>query len=420
MLNSKILLFLILPLSAACLWAQTPSEETTLSDAEIAQRLNTTDVLAWERAMQLKKEGESLVDSGNILQSRKASAFRTPADVAQDKKDGKAMVELGESKIAEAEAQLQVLRDKVLKNYSSTAPAASVQEYKLKVQTTNFDKALEAMSEQLLFNLWDQGYRRIFVMGSWINRNGALEETPDISGAVFDLMRDFDGSRYSVIPSKDKTFTYQSFAQIAEIKFEDKDRLVSDYKVALVYLEIVPSLDNSEALISMRAIDADTLQLLDAQLSLSPVNTSLSSILGSAPDNAPKPTPILVTLTDDNNLIERIAVFEPPYRFGYRYVGNANSYRGLRANVIVKSLLLPSGAKLYDHDFLMLAMGTEDPMEETSPAGNALWQLEPGEPGNPPVQTFKVDAVSLKKDQEVPVAIGKLEIVSEGLTNEAS
>ncbi len=422
MFNSRFLVFLLLPLSVASLWAQQTAETPSpLSDAEVVQRLSTTDVLAWERAMSLKKEGQSLVDSGNILQARKVSAFRTAADIAQDKKDGAAMVALGESKIAEAESKLQALRDMVVRKQQNTTAVTASQEYKLKVQTENFDKALAAMTEQLLFTLWDQGYRRIFLVDSWVNRNGELESTPDITEATFDLMRQYDGTRYSVIPSTDKNFAYRSFGSTTEVTFDEKDRLLSDYKVAIVYLEIIPSLDNGEALISLRAVDAETLKIIDAQLRLSPVNTALASVLGSPTEQATtKVAPIFVTLTDDNNLVERIAAVEPSYKFGYRYMGNANSYRSQRANLILKSLMLPSGVELYDHDFLMLAIGSEDPIEDNATPSTAIWQLEPSEPGNPPIQSFKLEAVSIKDNQEIPVTIGQLELITQGAEKEAS
>ncbi|MEM9227876.1 MAG: hypothetical protein AAGA45_07895, partial [Verrucomicrobiota bacterium] len=85
----------------------------TLSDAEVLQQLGTRDALAWERALSLKAEGLSQIDTGKRLQQRKPSTLRSKEDVDRDKADGAEMVSLGEAKVAQADEILESLRAKV-------------------------------------------------------------------------------------------------------------------------------------------------------------------------------------------------------------------------------------------------------------------------------------------------------------------
>lgn len=419
MLRSPFVLLLALCLTTALGAKEKTPPAPTLPDAEVVALLSPVDVIAWERAMEIKEQGESLIDTGTRLSNRTPSLLRDADDTKRDQEDGKRMLRAGEERLAEANAILDTLRAKAMQAKPDEVINGEPVVYNLEVQPRSYTTSMPDLVEGMLFELWGAGYKRIYLLGAWATTGDDIVALPDARDYLLAQLRKKDGNRYTVVPDQDIEFVYTVVREKPAIEFPNKGKVIEDFPTALVYVEYIPSEDGTETTISMRAVDASDLRLVKSKPLLSPADTQLELLLGEkmgGQDAEAGPVSISMTLQDNERFIERVAPVEHEYVFGYRYQGDDTSYRSRRANALLKAMLLPTGVTISDEDFLSQALAPDDTMETTY---NAVWQLTPQEPGMPPHQTYQLQAISLRDEEKEPVIIGTLETVSAGASNES-
>ncbi|MEM8549700.1 MAG: hypothetical protein AAGF10_02820, partial [Verrucomicrobiota bacterium] len=129
---------------------------------------------------------------------------------------------------------------------------------------------------------------------------------------------------------------------------------------------------------------------------------------------------LTVSFADQKRFLNRVAQARTPYLFGMRYLGNANGYRARRAGVVMKSLLLPSGLAMSEHDFLANALTKDNQLNEDAKDYNVLWQLVPQQPGMPAIGTYELQAVNEHEGKEVVISVGEVKMMDAGAENESS
>ncbi|MBC2596343.1 hypothetical protein H5P28_18910 [Ruficoccus amylovorans] len=416
-----IVILALLPVALQAAKKNAPAEPvTTLSDEEVVQRLATTDILAWERAMDLKKQGLSLIDSGKRLQEREVGAFRDAASVARDKEDGKRMAAEGQAKVAEAEAELNALRLKAEEASPSQTPAnAAAATHKLDLAPQTFgDDVLVPVIEKQLFTLWGMGYKRILLIGAWASTTDATTPLPQLRTKLAEEMRRKDGNRYSIVPTDASDYLYLVIDGVPTVNYPNKFDTANAQRTALVYAELVPSPDRKETWISLRAVDANSMELIDSRLLLCKNDAALDEMLGLSPDEkadavTTRPQePVAVVINDEADFVARVDASNATYQFGIRYLGDASGFRARQAAILLKTILPPAGIKMSDADFFARALPTDEASAQEEVRYDALWQLEPREPGLPLRQTYTLEAISLRGDEERALNVGSLEVAS--------
>ena len=415
-----ILILALLPLATqAAKKADTAQPVTSLSDKEVVQQLGTSDILAWERAQNLKKQGQSLVDTGTRLMERQPSALRDAQDVARDKADGKRLVDEGNAKLAEAEKALNALRLKASEAApeEGETPMATVHKLNLEPQAFS-DEMLSRVIERQLFDLWGLGYKRILLIGAWTSTTEATTSLPEFRTRLEDEMRRKDGNRYSIIPTDTDDYLYLVVNGKATVNFPDKIQTLNNYRTALVYAELISSPDRKETWISLRAVDAKSLDLIDARLMLCKNDATLDDLLGIEEDEKSEAVstrplePIDIVVNDEADFVSRVRASNATYQFGIRYLGDESGFRARQSAVLLKTLLPPNGVKMSDVDFFARALPSDEESADAEVGYDALWQLEPQEPGLPLRQTYALEAISLKGDEERSLEVGTMEVAS--------
>lgn len=412
------LILALIPFAAQAAKKAEPAQPVVaISDEEVVQRLSTTDVLAWERAQDLKKQGQSLVETGNRLVERKPGAFRDAEDIKRDQESGKRMITDGEAKIAEADAALNALRQKIAQQAPEEAPTSQSAVHKLEFKPEAYSEALlSRVVEQQLFDLWSMGYKRILLVGAWASKTDGPTALPELRTQIEDEMRRKDGNRYTLVPSQTEDYLYLVVKGTPAVNFPDKLQTLNNYRTALVYAELVPSPDRKETWISLRAVDAQNLDLIDARLLLCSNNADLDTLLLLDDEDkieglTTRPTePISIVINDEADFVSRVS--GSSYEFGVRYRGDESGFRSRQSAVLLKTILPPAGVQMSDSDFFARVLPSDEESAQEKVGYDALWQLEPQEPGLPLRQTYKLEAISLRGDEERALPVGTLEVAS--------
>lgn len=395
-----------------------------LSDREVVALLSTSEVLQWEAAQEQLKAGKSQVDSGNRLINRPPSALRRPEEVAQDRADGKQMVTRGEQAIAAAQARLDRLRQIAIAK-AQAAPDIKEEDttINLELSPSPLSDAIPTLTETLLFDIWGQGYGRIYLDGVYAINTG--DELPFfiMDSAITENLRQvisrLDGTRFTFVADPDLKFTLGLRAGHAVIDFPGRDQVMRHYKSVLVYGELAYDPGQALALFSIRAIDLSSMRIVASELTSVYVDNELrNAFLNSeepSADDAPdqiEAKALHVRLVEKNSFLQRLALSNTPFLFSINYIGDTSGIDCLSASMISKSILLDAKVPLLDTDFVKTVMTRTEASADTeiNDRTNAIWKLTPLSSSRSGKAAFDVEAVSLLRDTPSSVPVGLMEV----------
>jgi hypothetical protein len=367
-----ILLLCVLPLSSqAASTKEAPLDLSIIAHSDALRPYMTSpQKMAYVKASQLINQGQSDIRTGENLHAQTSSALNPNKDLKPLHERGKQLVEEGQAKVHSAQQQMiQLLTAAQARQTINKAIAAEKYNFELIEQT--YPTALKQAAIQTLENCRNAGYATIFYDGLRIitaAQNSKAE--PKVHNATYDTFIQADGTQFSVkVPlslrlEKDETTADCTFQYDNESAFEGK-------KVALLAIEVIVPGTGSEALLSVRALDLNTQRLIssvlfyieDASEILSPAATA--TIIGvestTGATNTPAPTalvktprtvPAIVSINDQNQLIEKLSGLATPYLFEIVTIGDSAAQSILVADLLKDTLLKNSALIIVEGDFI--------------------------------------------------------------------
>ncbi|WOO43054.1 hypothetical protein [Rubellicoccus peritrichatus] len=463
MIRPKVLAFALLglmPVFAFSARKKAVEEVPQISDQAALRLLSTPDVYQWERAKEQEKIAKSQIETGNRMVNRPASLLKSPEEIAQEKKDGKVMVEEGEAKLAAAMATLNRLRRTAIASQKDqTVVKDETVVYPFEFNPEVLDEAVFNTTEKLLFSLWNKGYGRIYFGGAYFIDTAAdlpifIEDPVLTDGIRGDIAR-LDGTRFTFVGDENTTYALKTENGRTVIDFPERTQILRHFKSVFVVAELVYDSRTDSALLSMRGIDLASMNVVSAQLSVIAVDEDLRQLSVTAQmdesetpasddaeaadqeagtevasaDNASEEVTIAestedevkalatvykrlaIQLKDNNNFLERVSSSGTPFVFSFEYLGDTKGFDSRAASMISKVILLESNLSVSDSDFLPqvlqfseIGAGTE--MEDTS---NAIWKVTPLGGGRSGTVAYDVEAVSLLRAEPLVVPVGLMQ-----------
>ena len=449
--------YLTLVLAGCCLWTiggpatqaatVASSAAPNISDAETVRYLTQAEATQWNEAAQQIKDGEGKVSDGKFFQTRTEDPNDVvKLDIAATHKKGDTMVKDGTALIKTGKATQDKLRKAAIdRRDAAHAQAAATAAASFNATIAQWPEAISGMSGNVLGQLWDKKYTRIYFGGVYAFEEPKYAAKPDLSAQILSQLTKLDQTKKTL-----------NLASADSIKLgQDNGKLIINYpsraadaqngtKSALIVGEVLYETGNGYAAFSLRAIDLSNLHVVASQLMMLSVEPTMAKLLGlpafrvmarreapdttaqpvaanagdatpvaAAPAAAPEPAPapaIIVNLQDPN---DTLASFKNSnYVFRLATTGHANTLENRFTALLVKSYFhdLQPDVTISDQDFLTMALPADaDADAAASPADvNTAWVLPNVSDLGPSIELDALTARDLNKN--AAVKIGKITI----------
>lgn len=435
-----------------------------ISDREVVPLLTTSEVLEWERAKELEKTAQSQIATGERLINRPPSFLKTPAEHAEEKEAGKTMVEEGKANLARASEILDRLRQHATALQASDVMKDDTVVYPFEFSPEVLDDAIFNTVEKLLFNLWNNGYGRIYFGGAYFMDTASdlpvFIQDPILSAEMRrDIIR-LDGTRFTFVGDEDTVFSLKTDRGRTVIDFPERSQILRHFKSAFIIAELIYDSRTKSALLSMRAIDLTSMNLASAELAVIAIDDKLLQLVAAnavadmdasesetavedkvastktvhaAANNEPtekgedgdpastemdellKPKIIYkrfaVQMKDNKNFLKRVSDSENPFIFSFKYLGDTKGFESRAASMISKMILLQNSLNVAETDFLPLILQYSEGEAGTEmlDMSNAIWKVTPLSSGRSGVVAYDIEAISLLREEPLTVSVGLLQ-----------
>ena len=381
MLKSRVTLFikltikLFIPLAVLVPFRATANEAPV--DLEI---LKEADILVpymtpAQKIVYIKLEAElnsakSNLRSGKYLVNTKPSSFDPDRDL-------KPIIDRGEKLVLESEATINVKRLQIAKHLinireqKSLSEAANLTKYDYCLASFDLDSALANHSRSLLDTCWALGYETLFFHTAFIHDLTKTQQASElIRNRAYDKLTQADGSRFSVRTPMNFELNYEGISEGTEIFTYDNSELFEDEKKALLAVELIIPEDSSTGLLSMRAIDLCTQQIIAHELSKI---VDLYEILNLQEQDYQDQLIDKFQFRDSSRTIEILAQLDTPYTFDLASDAPMEAVKEQLTHTLIKH----SSLKIVASDFIKrnYYIATNENTSYTSPA-NATITIE--------------------------------------------
>lgn len=421
-----------------------------LSDAAVPQYLSLAEVREWERAQEQLRLGRSQIATGDWLMNRPPSALRSPQDIAKDKDEGKRQKDEGELRVEAAEKVLDGLRARAAAAAVGSVVQTEAVNYPMEVGPVTLGKGLMANTEKLLFDLWNEGYGRLYFGGAYImdtaDDDPVFLADPILNSEFRRIIGRLDGNRFTFVNDESIEFRLNTRQNRTIIDFPDRGQVLRHFKAAYIVAELVYDSQADSAMLFLRGIDLSSMTVVAARLVVLTVNDDIRKLVGldeAAPATAStEATPaadasatgaagaekttdteaeagaqsaeiakrLAVQLRDDKNFLQRVSASGTSYIFTIEYKGDLTGFNGRTASMISKMLLLDNKLQVSDADFLPMVMEfSRDAGGAEYIASNAVWKITPLGGGGTARTAYDVEAVSLISGQPSAVPVGLMQ-----------
>jgi hypothetical protein len=366
------LLLCALPLSSQA----APTKEAPLDLSIIAQSdalrpyMTQQQRVNYIETAQLIKQGESDIRSGENLQTQRPSTLNPDKDLKPIHERGGQLVKEGQAKVRSAQQQMIELLTAVQAR-QTTNQAIAAEKYNFELIEQTYPIALQQAAIQTLETCRNAGYTNIFYDGlRIITAAQSSKAEPKVHNATYDTFIQADGTQFSVkVPLSLKLVKDQT---TADYTFQyDNESVFEGEKVALLAIEVIAPGTGSEALLSVRALDLNTQQLIssvlfyiaDASELLSPAveatiigvestTEATNTPASTAVVTTPRTIPVSVTINDQNQLIEKLSSLATPYFFETVATTETTTQSILLAGLLKDTLLKNSALIIVESDFI--------------------------------------------------------------------
>jgi hypothetical protein len=451
--------YLTLVLAGCCGWtlagqaAQTTPAVTApaISDAETVRYLGSADLTLWNEAAKKIKDGEGKVSDGKFYQSRTEDPTSVvKLDIAETHKKGDTMVKDGTALIKDGKATQDKLRKIAAdKRDSAHKQAAATAAANFSASIAQWPEAIQSMSAQVLGQLWDQKFTRIYFGGVYSFEEPKYVAQPDLSAQIRDQLRQFDQDKKTLatLPVDNLKLAQENGSLIVNFPARATEAQ-NGTKSAMIIGEVLYETRNGYAAFSLRAVDLANLHIIASQVMMLSVEPTMAKMLGlpafrvmarrelpvvpdkttavaakpadakagtkaaAAPVVAGPPPAIAVNLQDPNDTLASIKNASVVFRLSS--AGHADTIENRFAALMVKAYFHDQQPEvaISDQDFLTMALSTEnDGDAAANPADvNFAWVL-------PNVSDLNVSSIDLDpfvardlNKKNTTVKIGKITI----------
>jgi hypothetical protein len=353
--------------------------------------------LALLEAGKMIKVGESEIRSGTYLVEKKASSLYPNEDMKPYKLRGKKLIEDGHAKIAQGQRAMVELLTSTEHELVMLKAAAS-QRFNFSPTQQNYATALEAAATTILQNCEDAGYQNIFFDGLQVIKADQRESAGlQLRNNAYDTFIAVDGTRFSVKLAMGLKLTQDD--SISGYAFShDSLAVFKGQASALLAIEIIAQSHQTKGLLSVRAFDLQTQQLIASSATyLSDIDQILSetytekeaaaTVAADSSETVPSmPTEVLIT--DDNQMIDNLELVAMPYILEITTSNIQDPAQALVLKALMgDSILKNSKLILVDGDFMKRTYVASDALaaeSQKSPATAMLniiplddWTLAP-------------------------------------------
>jgi hypothetical protein len=324
--------------------------------------MNAQQRIAYVKAADLIKQGQSNLRSGQNLQLQKPSALDPKRDIRSIHERGKRLEATGQAQILDGQQQMVALLTSVqAQQISARAQAAT--KYNFTLASKDYQSALEAAAEQTLQACNDAGYFNVFFDGMRILQGDQnTQATATVHNAAYDTLIQIDGTQFSVkVPLSLKLAPNET---TAALQFHyDNAAVFAGEQTALLAIELIAPGDGVDALLSLRAFDLNSQQLISSELYyiadashvLRPeVDTQATTATSAAETIRPTRTiPESVSINDPKQFIDTLAGLPTPYQFETLTTASSSAQAALVTCLLKDTLLKHSALPLVESDYIL-------------------------------------------------------------------
>lgn len=375
----SIVCFILVP---AVLYASGPNErkdgEVKLSDVQVPRYLEARDVLRWDRAVNLKREGESDVESGEWMRTRRESTLGVKVDTTRVRQRGEERIREGREKISQAEATLAELRQLAVKNFVRMMTVESHQ-YTVVIEGSNWEDFIDAAVPSLLASLWSEGYSRLFFAGAFQFRVPAgyasLENLEDELRTAFLTADD----RYSLIVTDTFRPLLVDDGDYLALRLPEGISIPDGLNSALIVMQLVPLENGGAWVASLRGIDLGSGRIVANEIALVPEYVGARA--GENGTAAPVAS-VAIEIKDEAEFLRRVERSKEDFLFSVLHRDRVNADRVSRDLLLFKTLIFSHlNSVISDTDFLMAIRHSDEdvapPTRRLMPNENAVWLINP-------------------------------------------
>lgn len=398
-----------------------------ISDQMARSLLQPTEVLRWERGLNLIKEGKDIIANGEWEMNRKASTLGNPEkdklnNPEANKARGEALIAKGNSLVSQGNQILNELRRIALSRKDSKKEVVVEKSYSLELESIPLEEAIDTASRKMLFELWKENYVRIYSAGTFFLYDRKFEAHEKLNEKMLAKLIEVDGNRYTVVPDTTIKFRLGREGDNVVINFKQRETILRNFKSVIIVSELLFDKTTKRSFLSLRAIDLVNMKLVSSQLKLLALDEYLLDSLYQKDKSLLEEESrqewtngLSVQFTDNKNFIERVSKSATPYYFRYEFVGEKNGVSARVASMITKSLIQETSLSFTELDFIEQAFpkdpSVRDEMLET--ATNAIWAVTPLDAGLGGRHSFDVVARSIRDGKESPdIPLGLLLVSS--------
>ena len=325
MLKSKVTLFakltirLYISLSVLVTFIavanEAPEDLEVLKEADtLMPYMTPAQKMAYMKLEAELNSAKSNLRSGKHLINTKPSSFDPNRDL-------KPIIDRGEKLVLESQTIISAKRLQMakhltnIKEQKSLREAANLTKYDYSLELFGLDSALANHSRSLLDTCWALGYETLFFHTAFVHDLTKPQQVSEtIRSRVYDALTQADGSSYSVRIPMNFVLNHDRIGEGTEIFTYENSDLFEDEKKALLAVELVIPEGSSTGLLSMRAIDLRTQQIVAHELSKI---VDLFEILDFQEQDYQDQLTDKFQLRDLSRTIELLAQLDTPYIFDF-------------------------------------------------------------------------------------------------------
>ena len=301
---------------------------------------------------------KSNLRSGQYLAETKPSTFDPKRDIKEIVKRGKLMIESANSNIRTNQKSLVALLTSV---DAQTAAQVIIDDARFDyiLESSTFEEAMTTLCQQLLERCWQLNYETLFFDGVFTQDSEGTHRTDaKLRKDFYNTLTQIDGNAFSVTIPVGFKLNPNTLDNSSQIFSYENEAIFAQDKKALLAIELIRPEGSSSGLLSLRAIDLDTLLIAVHQIVKVDDLAAALSIEDEILEDA-----LLthVTLRDHTNTLETLTHLSDAYIYEIESAAPSNEV----ADMLTNTLLNQANFQMTDRDFIIRAYGDSLKMLDT-------------------------------------------------------
>ena len=296
------------------------------------------------------EDAKSKRRSGQYLAETKPSTFDPDRDI-------KSIVNRGEQMIKRADLSIWTNQKDLVSLLAAVEAQKAVKKiieearFDYVLESSTFEEAMAIQCQQLLEKCWELGYEILFFDGVFTQDNeGTHPADTQLRNDFYDTLTKIDATTFSVTIPVDFHLKAGTIGKSRQIFSYENEVIFEKDKKALLAIELIRPEGSSSGLLSLRAIDLDTLLIAVHQIVKVDDLAAALSIEDEILEDA---LLTQVTLRDHTNTLETLTHLSDAYIYEIESAAPSNEV----AEMLTNTLLNQANLQLSDRDFIIRAYG---------------------------------------------------------------